>query len=270
MGTASLVLGIISVVTGWACCGVIPGLISFILGLVSFIKNKDKKGLAGMILSFIGSGVGIIIVLLSFSGIATPISTFLPSTNSGLGTTPQTTTTTTTVPGMPSSYEIPSYEEPSFDWEKETSSDYVIDWDSIWGDDASEKESASETKETKETSESVSEEKESEPVSEETSEKEEKSEKAEVDQNEIRPEVKAAIDSYEDFMDGYIDFMNKYNKSNNSTELLMDYLDWIGKYADMVDKMDKMEGDLTDAEAKYYSEVTARITGKMVEFSLSQ
>lgn len=269
MGTASLVLGIISVVTGWACCGVIPGLVSSVLGLVSFIKNKDKKGLAGMILSFVGSGVGVIIILLSIAGITTPISTFLPRTNSGSGTTTSTTTTTTTIPGMPSSYEIPSYEKTSFDWEKETSSDYVIDWDSIWETNDSEKESASESKETKETSESISEEKEFEPVSEETSEKEDKSEKTKVDQNEIRPEVKEAIDSYEDFMDGYIDFMEKYNTSN-STELLMDYLDWIGKYADMAEKMEKMEGDLTEAEEKYYAEVMARISGKMVQFSLTQ
>ena len=265
MGTASLVLGIISVVTGWACCGIIPGLISFVLGLVSFIKNKDKKGLAGMILSFVGSGAGFVIILLSISGLTTPVSAFLPGTNSGIGST----TTTTTAPGMPSSYEIPSYEEPSFDWESEDSSDYEIDWDSIWGSDDSQKESASEQKETKETKESISEEKESESVSEKTSEKEEKAEKAAIDQTVIRPEVKDAIDSYEDFMDGYIDFMKKYNTSS-STELLMEYMDWIGKYADMAEKMDKMEGDLTEAEAKYYSEVMARISGKMVQFSLTQ
>ena len=265
MGTASLVLGIISVVTGWACCGIVPGLVSFVLGLISFIKNKDKKGLAGMILSFVGSGAGLLIVILSISGITTPISTFMPRTNSGLGTT--TTTTTTTAAGMPSNYEIPSYEEPS--WESETSSDYEIDWGSIWGDDDSEKESASEEKETKETKENISEEIGSESSSEKASEKGEKSEKAAVDQNEIRPEVKDAIDSYEDFMDGYIDFMSKYDTAS-STEMLMEYMEWVGKYADMLEKMEKMEGDFTDAEAKYYSEVMARISGKMIQFSITQ
>ena len=50
----------------------------------------------------------------------------------------------------------------------------------------------------------------------------------------------------------------------------MDYLDWIGKYADMAEKMEKMEGDLTEAEEKYYAEVMARNSGKMVQFSLTQ
>lgn len=262
MGTASLVLGIISVVTGWTCCGVLPGLISFVLGLVSFIKNKDKKGLVGMILSFIGSGAGFVIVILSLSGLTTPMSLFMPSSNSG------TITPSTTVSSTPSTYESPSFEEPSDDFDYVPESDYEIDWDSIWSTGDSEKEVSSEEqkKETVSDEKETTVEKESE---EENSEKEEESEKKELNQNEIRPEIKDAIDSYETFMDEYIDFMNKYNTSN-STELLMEYMDWLSKYADMAEKMEKMEGDLTEAETKYYTEVMARISGKMIQFSLTQ
>ena len=103
----------------------------------------------------------------------------------------------------------------------------------------------------------------------ESEETKEDTEKEALNQKEIRPDVKEAIDSYEAFMDEYLDFMKKYQTAN-TTELLMDYMDWMGKYADMTEKMEKMEGDLTEAEAMYYAEVTARVSAKMLQFSLTQ
>ena len=94
------------------------------------------------------------------------------------------------------------------------------------------------------------------------------SEKANLNQDEIRPEIKEAIDSYATFMDGYTEFMKKYQTSN-STELLMEYMDWMSKYADAVEKMEKLEGDLTEAEAIYYAEVMAKVSGKMIGYSLT-
>lgn len=135
-------------------------------------------------------------------------------------------------------------------WVTETTAALVIESES--GDDGSEDdEDVSETEEVKEDNAEAN------------------SEKVALDPNEIRPEKKEAIDSYEKFMDGYIDFMNKYQTST-STELLMDYMDWMGKYADMAQKMEKLEGELTEAEALYYAEVVARINGKMLGYALTQ
>lgn len=82
----------------------------------------------------------------------------------------------------------------------------------------------------------------------------------------IRPEFKEALDSYEAFFDEYCAFMKKYEKSPNDLTLLADYADYISKYADVMSKMEALDdGSLTDAELKYYIDVTGRISKKLVD-----
>lgn len=82
----------------------------------------------------------------------------------------------------------------------------------------------------------------------------------------MRPEFKEAMDSYEAFYDEYCALMKQY--SANSTDLTL-----LGKYADMLTRLSEMDekfeawedGDLNDAELKYYLEVNSRITAKLLD-----
>lgn len=82
----------------------------------------------------------------------------------------------------------------------------------------------------------------------------------------IRPEFKEAMDGYEAFFDEYCEFMKKYEDSDNSVSMLGDYADYMSKYADAMSKMSELDdGELSDEEVIYYTEVTARITKKLSE-----
>lgn len=89
-----------------------------------------------------------------------------------------------------------------------------------------------------------------------------------VSDDDIRPEFKEAMDSYEAFFNEYCDFMEKYNASDDQTSMLAEYADYMAKYADMLDKMDDIgDDDLTTAEAAYYAEVSARVMQKLSDVS---
>lgn len=82
----------------------------------------------------------------------------------------------------------------------------------------------------------------------------------------IRPEMKEAIDAYEDFVDEYIAFMEKYGDSDgNDLSLLLDYTNFMSKLTDYTDKMEKMEDDMTDAEMVYYLEVMNHCNEKIIK-----
>lgn len=99
--------------------------------------------------------------------------------------------------------------------------------------------------------------------SEEESEKEAEAE--EVDSSGIRPEIKKAIDDYEDFMDQYVEFMETYDASDIS--MLSKYAELLGKYSDMTESMEALEKDLNDEELEYYTEVSLRVSQKLLEAS---
>lgn len=91
-------------------------------------------------------------------------------------------------------------------------------------------------------------------------------ETGEKSEDQIRPEFKEAMDSYEAFFDEYVDFMKKYQESGSPISMLVDYTNYLTKYTDMMGKMNKLgEDDLTTAELAYYIEVTGRITQKLLE-----
>ncbi len=82
----------------------------------------------------------------------------------------------------------------------------------------------------------------------------------------MRPEFKEALDSYEEFFDEYCDFMNKFSESPGDLTLLGEYADYISKYSEMTEKMNELDnGDMNDAELKYYLEVTERINKKLLD-----
>ncbi len=86
--------------------------------------------------------------------------------------------------------------------------------------------------------------------------------------NDIRPDFKAAMDSYEDFFDKYCAFMKKYNESDDPLSLMDEYSEFMKQYADTMSKMNALKSDsLSDAELQYYLEVNNRITQKLLEIS---
>ena len=50
----------------------------------------------------------------------------------------------------------------------------------------------------------------------------------------IRPEFKEAMDSYESFFDEYCEIMKKYNENPDDMSLLMDYLDFMTEYDEIM------------------------------------
>lgn len=99
-------------------------------------------------------------------------------------------------------------------------------------------------------------------------------EKADTDTNKqaetidgVDPELKAFLDSYEEFMDEYIAFMKKYAEDpGNAVSMLGEYAAIMEKYAEFADAVEKYDDKkMSTADAKYYLEVTTRINQKMLE-----
>ena len=94
------------------------------------------------------------------------------------------------------------------------------------------------------------------------------SESEEADTNTIGTEFKAAMDSYEKFMNDYVAFLKKYEANPNDLSLLSDYAKYMSDYAEVVEDFEKWEDEeLNDAELTYYVEVQSRVTKKLLEVS---
>ena len=103
-----------------------------------------------------------------------------------------------------------------------------------------------------------------EPSNPNTTEKE--PEKDNADKGDLDPNFKAAMDSYEEFMDEYVAFMKKYKDNPNDLGILTDYADYMSKYADFVEDFEKWEDEeMTAAETAYYIEVQSRVSRKLLE-----
>ena len=82
--------------------------------------------------------------------------------------------------------------------------------------------------------------------------------------SDIRPEIKDAIDTYEEFFNEYVDFMKSYDASDISA--LSDYLSFLQEYTEYMQKLDDLENeDLTDAETIYLTQATLRIDQRLLE-----
>lgn len=82
----------------------------------------------------------------------------------------------------------------------------------------------------------------------------------------LDPDFKAAMDSYEEFMDEYVAFVKKYNANPSDMSLLEDYADYMTKYTSCMADFQKWgSADLNTAETAYYIEVQARVSKKLLE-----
>lgn len=80
------------------------------------------------------------------------------------------------------------------------------------------------------------------------------------------PEFKAAMDSYETFMNEYVAFMKKYKANPSDLSLLKDYTTYMSKYAAVVSDFEKWNSsDMNVAETAYYLEVQGRVSKKLLE-----
>ena len=86
----------------------------------------------------------------------------------------------------------------------------------------------------------------------------------------IRPEFRKTMEDYEAFYDQYIDFMIKYQNSDNSMAMMADYLSLMGKLAEWEAEIDKIdEKELTTEEALLFNEVNLRIATKLNKAALT-
>ena len=84
----------------------------------------------------------------------------------------------------------------------------------------------------------------------------------------VTPEFKAAMDSYEEFFDEYVEFMKKYQESDDPVSMMSDFADYMTRYSEFMTKLDEIDEDsLSDADLIYYTEVSARILKKLSEVS---
>lgn len=82
----------------------------------------------------------------------------------------------------------------------------------------------------------------------------------------MRPEVKEALDAYEAFFDEYADFMEKYESSDNTVGMLLDYTKYVSEYVETMKKFEAMgDDDLNNAEMAYYLQVQMRVSQKLLE-----
>ncbi len=83
----------------------------------------------------------------------------------------------------------------------------------------------------------------------------------------MRPEFKKAMDSYEEFMTEYCEFMKKYGESDGTDlGLVADYANYMSKYAEWVKDFEGWDdGEMNTEEAAYYLDIQNRISKKLIE-----
>lgn len=82
----------------------------------------------------------------------------------------------------------------------------------------------------------------------------------------VSVDLKEWLDSYEAFMDEYVEFMQRYKDSGNATSMMTDYLNYLQRYSDFISKTDALDtDDMSAADYAYYLEVTTRVSKKLLE-----
>ena len=84
--------------------------------------------------------------------------------------------------------------------------------------------------------------------------------------DDLDPEFKEMMDSYEAFFDEYIAFMEKYKENPTDMSLLSELSDMLTKEAEMLKEMEGLDqSEMSAAELAYYLEVTGRIYEKLAK-----
>lgn len=86
--------------------------------------------------------------------------------------------------------------------------------------------------------------------------------------DDIRPEFKEAMDSYEAFYTEYCEFIKEYSENPTNLTLLAKYADMLVKAEEMNEAFEEWnEDDLNDGELKYYLDVNNRVMQMLVDVS---
>ena len=86
------------------------------------------------------------------------------------------------------------------------------------------------------------------------------------DSEDLDPEFKEMMDSYEAFFDEYIAFMEKYKENPTDMNLLGELSDMLSKESEMLKEMEGLDqSEMSAAELAYYLEVTGRIYEKLAK-----
>lgn len=81
----------------------------------------------------------------------------------------------------------------------------------------------------------------------------------------IRPEFKAAMDSYASFFDSYTEILTAYSNNPTNLGLMTQYLEMMSQYEEAMNAINSVnEAELTNEELAYYLQVTANIEQKML------
>ena len=82
----------------------------------------------------------------------------------------------------------------------------------------------------------------------------------------VNPDLKAFLDSYEDFVDEYVSFMKEYNNDpSNAMTMLTEYSEFMQKYTDFAEQISQYDSqNMSTEDYKYYIEVTSRCSQKML------
>ena len=88
----------------------------------------------------------------------------------------------------------------------------------------------------------------------------------EIDVSLVDPELKAFLDSYEAYMDEYIDFMKKMADDPNDITVITEYADMMKKYAEFAQAVEAYDTDeMSEIDSLYYIEVMTRVSAKLME-----
>lgn len=80
----------------------------------------------------------------------------------------------------------------------------------------------------------------------------------------MRPDFKAAMDSYEAFYDEYCDFLTRYQENPMDLRLLADYAVMMTRLSEMEAAFDAWDADdMNPVESAYYFEVSSRVLQKL-------
>lgn len=83
---------------------------------------------------------------------------------------------------------------------------------------------------------------------------------------EVSADFKQTMDEYEAFFNEYLDFMDTYNSSTDPTALMDDYQSIMTQYTETMDALNSIDtSSLSTADLNYYTEVSTRISQKLVE-----
>lgn len=89
---------------------------------------------------------------------------------------------------------------------------------------------------------------------------------------EVDPDFKATMDSYETTINNYCDFMEKYNNAGpeDTAAMLADYISYLQQYTETIDALNSIDEDsLSAADLAYYIEVNGRISQRLLEVGQS-